>query len=192
MKSKKLKLRGIFIKKREILSHWKFFCQINSSNFFFSALVKPLLSRNFCQKSMRENFCNFHCVSTPHCAQSVKWKIWSHRKIFRQESRHLFSNFFSKSIAFTKVFAKRRVNFRNYHTVMWGFFCLRFRVKPIIRIRQWQWDWFHVKSQWRHSEKIEAFFFQLDFTWNQYLKNSVPLSTILIIQSLITKKMSKW
>ena len=26
------------------------------------SLVKPLLSRNFCEKSVRENFCNFHTV----------------------------------------------------------------------------------------------------------------------------------
>ena len=28
----------------------------------FTYLVKPLLSRNFCQKSVRENFCNFNTV----------------------------------------------------------------------------------------------------------------------------------
>ena len=32
-----------------------------TSNQLFS-LVKPLLSRNFCEKSLRENFCNFHSV----------------------------------------------------------------------------------------------------------------------------------
>ena len=36
-----------------------FFRQLNSSDFF---LVKPLLSRKFCQKSVRENFYNFHSV----------------------------------------------------------------------------------------------------------------------------------
>ena len=39
--------------KREILSHQKFFCQINS---LVTYLVKVLLSRNFCQKYVIENF----------------------------------------------------------------------------------------------------------------------------------------
>ena len=36
-----------------------FFRQIN---YLVISLVKPLLSRNFCEKSVRENFCNFHTV----------------------------------------------------------------------------------------------------------------------------------
>ena len=31
-------------------------------NHLVISLVKPLLSRNFCEKSVRENFCNFHTV----------------------------------------------------------------------------------------------------------------------------------
>ena len=27
------------------------------------SFIKPLLSRNFCEKNLRENFCNFHIVS---------------------------------------------------------------------------------------------------------------------------------
>ena len=46
---------SVGVEKREILSHWRKFRQINS-------LVKPLLSRNFCQKCVREIFCNFHTV----------------------------------------------------------------------------------------------------------------------------------
>ena len=37
----------------------KIFREINS---LVTCLVKPLLSRNFCQKSVRENFPNFHSV----------------------------------------------------------------------------------------------------------------------------------
>ena len=48
------------VEKWEILSHWNFFRQINYS---VISLVKPLLSRNFCEKSVRENFYNFHNVS---------------------------------------------------------------------------------------------------------------------------------
>ena len=42
--------------KREILSHWNFFSWNQLfCNFFSLRLVKTLLSRNFCQKSVREN-----------------------------------------------------------------------------------------------------------------------------------------
>ena len=40
----------------------KIFLELNP---FLTSLVKPLLSRNFCQKRLRQNFCNFlfpHCV----------------------------------------------------------------------------------------------------------------------------------
>ena len=45
-------------KKRELHSHRKKFRQI----YLVFSLVKLLLSRNFCEKSVRENFCNFHIV----------------------------------------------------------------------------------------------------------------------------------
>ena len=50
------------VEKLQILSHQKknFFAEINS---LVPYLVKPLLSRNFSQKSMRENFYNFHTVT---------------------------------------------------------------------------------------------------------------------------------
>ena len=35
---------------------------VNSNRFFTSSIVKTLLSRNFCQKSARENFHYFHTV----------------------------------------------------------------------------------------------------------------------------------
>ena len=47
------------VEKREIYSHQKIFREIN---FLVTSLVKPLVSRNFCQKSMIVNFHNF-----PHC-----------------------------------------------------------------------------------------------------------------------------
>ena len=36
--------------------------KIRQINYLVNSLVKPLLSRNFCEKSVRENFCNFHTV----------------------------------------------------------------------------------------------------------------------------------
>ena len=44
------------VEKREILSHEKMFRQINS-------LVKPLLSRNFCKKSVRKQYSHANFVS---------------------------------------------------------------------------------------------------------------------------------
>ena len=40
----------------------KKFRQINYLVFLF---VKPLLSQNFCEKSVRENVCNFHTMEYP-------------------------------------------------------------------------------------------------------------------------------
>ena len=48
------------VEKREILSHKKKIRQINS---LVTYLVKPLLSRNFCQKIVRVNSRNFHTVA---------------------------------------------------------------------------------------------------------------------------------
>ena len=36
--------------------------KIRQINYLVISLVKPLISRNFCEKSVRENFCNFHTV----------------------------------------------------------------------------------------------------------------------------------
>ena len=62
------------MEKQEILSHQKIFRQINS---IIIHLVKPLLSRKFCQKCVRENSRNVHTVVT----QSVENReILGHRK----------------------------------------------------------------------------------------------------------------
>ena len=39
---------------------------VKSTIYIVNSLVKPLLSRKFCQKSMRVNFHNFHTVSMAH------------------------------------------------------------------------------------------------------------------------------
>ena len=74
----------------------KIFRQIDS---FVISLVKPLLSRDFRQKSVRVNFRNFHIV---HSVE--KWKIYSHWK--KISSNQLFSNFFSKTVTFTRFSPK--------------------------------------------------------------------------------------
>ena len=48
------------MEKREILIRQNFFRQINS---LVAYLVKPLISRNFCRKRMRENSLNFSTVT---------------------------------------------------------------------------------------------------------------------------------
>ena len=68
---------------------------VKSTTYLVISLVKPLFSRNFCEKRVRENFRNFHSV---HSVE--KRKIWSHQKNI--SSNQLFSNFFSKTIVFTK------------------------------------------------------------------------------------------
>ena len=61
------------VEKRDILSHqWKF-RQINS---LVTYLVKPLLSRNFCQKCVRENSRNFHTVPSYQKFRQIKnWNL---------------------------------------------------------------------------------------------------------------------
>ena len=55
----------------EILSHQIFFREINYLATSL-ALVKPLLSRNFWQKSVRDNFSFFHTVTNEHTISRKK------------------------------------------------------------------------------------------------------------------------
>ena len=64
---------------------------------------KTGFSQIFCLKCVRVNFCNFHSVIHTHSVE--KWEILSHWKFF--SSNQLFSNFFSKTIAFTKFLRKK-------------------------------------------------------------------------------------
>ena len=82
-----------------VVSYWgkvrsKIFREINT---LAISLVKTLLSRNFCQKCVRVNF--------SQCS-AIKWKIYSDRKNI--SSNHLFGNFFSRNVDFTKFLAKMR------------------------------------------------------------------------------------
>ena len=68
------------VEKREILSHWK---KIRQINYLVISLVKPLLSRNFCERIVRENLRNFNTVSSSsvnfHCAHAeviIWWDFW--------------------------------------------------------------------------------------------------------------------
>ena len=59
--------------KNEKFSPSKLFLQINSLVIY---LVKPLLSRNFCQKCVRENSLNFHTVVSVLIANLCSMKIY--------------------------------------------------------------------------------------------------------------------
>ena len=88
------------MEKREILSHTEFF--FRQINFLVISLVKPLFSRNFCVKSVRES------LQFPHTqrygTQCGKTKnLVSPKNI---SSNQLFSNFFSKNATFTKFLPK--------------------------------------------------------------------------------------
>ena len=96
--------------KNEKFSHLKIFRQINS---LVTYLVKPLLSRNFCQKCMRGNSRNFHTVLL------YVWVLHSVEKYFVKWT--LFRNFFQGiNIIFTKFLFKCMNNFRTVLRVQRG------------------------------------------------------------------------
>ena len=85
-----------------------FFRQINSLVIY---LVNALLSRNFCQKSVRVNLRNFHTVT-----------LWKNEKFTL--TKIFFRQINSLVIYFVNVLVSRnffqktvRVNFHNFHTV---------------------------------------------------------------------------
>ena len=83
-----LKVHQHTVEKREILSHLKIFREINS---LVTYLVKPMLSRNFYQKRVRENNRNFHNVMY----HSTVWEM-------QKFSLTLFSQKFRESNCLTK------------------------------------------------------------------------------------------
>ena len=85
------------------------FRQINSS--LVIHLIKQSISRNFCQKCMRENFRNFHSVTSelfvfPH----VKFSL---TEMFFREISSLAKTLLSRNFCQKLV----RVNFSNFHSV---------------------------------------------------------------------------
>ena len=60
----------------------KLFREINSLFLVITSLVKPMLSRNFCQKSARDNFRNFHTAVWWFHSHAFLTKIpWKQRLI---------------------------------------------------------------------------------------------------------------
>ena len=89
-----------------------FFRQINSLVIY---LVNALVSRNFCQKSMRVNFRNFHSVQCTQCGK-VK-NLVSPKNI---SSNQLFVISLLKTLLSRNICQKCvRLNRSNFHTVVW-------------------------------------------------------------------------
>ena len=70
------------VEKWEIFSHQKIFRQINC---LLTYLAKPLLSRNFCQKCVRDNSPNFHIYVY---VTNLSWK-WFHEKLLFSKFREI-------------------------------------------------------------------------------------------------------
>ena len=113
----------------------KIFREINS---LVTSLVKTLVSRNFCQKRVRENSRNFHIV---HCTVGKNKKFSLSKKT---RSNQFFTSLFSKTVTFTKFLRwMRRDNSRNFQTVYCNFtwnqinvVCWWIRAKKMLA---WQW-----------------------------------------------------
>ena len=97
----------------KFLYHLKIFREINC---ILNSLLKKLFSRNFFKKSWYKTFVKSSVIM--HTVEITE--IYSHRN--RISSNHLFSNFSSKNVTITKFLPKKvRVNFRNFHTLLWYF-----------------------------------------------------------------------
>ena len=83
----------------------KIFREINS---LVTSLVKPLVSRNFCQKVRERISVHMYIISTTVHRIVEKREILSHKNI---SSNCLFNNFFNRIVTFT-IFSKKcvRVN----------------------------------------------------------------------------------
>ena len=107
-------------------------------------IVKTLLSRNFCQK------CETKSQQFPNCGVE-KWEILSHWK--KISSNQLFSNFFSKTIVFTKFLRKKceREFLQFPHCAMWNSISLK-KIRQINSYQILSWKrYFHeifAKKVW--------------------------------------------
>ena len=87
---------GYTLWKNQKLTLTEFFFRL--INYLVISLVNTLVSRNFCQNTVRVNFSNFH---TAHCGNYRNFL--SPKPI---SSNQLFSDFFSKIVTFTKFLPK--------------------------------------------------------------------------------------
>ena len=91
------------VEKRQILiySHWK---KIRQINYLVISSVKPILSRNFCQKR-----------TVPLCAQWKKREILWHQKIFRQINSLVT---YSVKPLLSRNFCQKCVSYSVWHLVL--------------------------------------------------------------------------
>ena len=142
------------VENREIPSHRKNIPWWNQ--LFSNLLVTSLLSRNFCQKSVSENFLFFHTM-----VWKVPITIFTEKSIFSpctvwklpKFALTLFWQKFRQSNSFTVEITKLviwwnifsvRVNFRNFHTVPWKEFSKELISRTFFREHD---SWFLRKNE---------------------------------------------
>jgi len=114
---------------------------VKSTMYLVFSLVKPLLSQNVCEKSVRENFCNFHTVKT--CLIFTKYSLKKHEM-----------NYISN---FTATLILREINFGCFQKVK---SCRLITAAEMVKIAvlrlQNNQNWFHVKSEWQKNPEIST------------------------------------
>ena len=97
-------------------------------NYLVILLVKPLLSRNFCQKRVRANVCNFHTVYYATLWKNDKFTL---TEIFFRQINYLVILLVKPLLSRNFCQKRVRVNFRNFHTV--HYIALLFSLLQIFR-----------------------------------------------------------
>ena len=146
------------VEKREILSHQKIFRQINS---LVTYLVKPLLSRNFCKKCVRENSRNFH---------TVVWKS----TIKRDHTFHRKINIFSVKL----TFLLKKLLKSWFHEMFWAWsrFMVLFHTVICIQCFKFRDDNFS-SNHFISKGQFQTHFSQLPFDptfWHSYGGQYIP------------------
>ena len=127
------------VEKWEIHSHWKNFRQIN---YLVTLLVKPFLSRNFCQKTVRVNFRNFHTVYVEETVWKFQdfsvthqilreIKFWRMQKLYNCSKCVEIADFAlleSPKVISSKIWVtKKSWNFHTIETIEFTLTCKKFR-----------------------------------------------------------------
>ena len=92
------------VEKWKIYCHWEKKKKIRQIKSLVISLGKPLFSRNFLQVRVI-----FHTTAVLWGVE--KWKIYYHISLKKISSNQLFSNFFSKTVTFTKFLPKTCIVF---------------------------------------------------------------------------------
>ena len=145
----------------------KIFRQIN---YFAISLVNALLSRNFCQKSVRVNFCNFHTVYLQPSFILKKLTFWR----FVRTSVKLNSILNWIVINFTKILWRFSILCENYVKWTWRY------LNPIEIPKNDFTNFFSGCSE-TYSRKIHVHV-EMQFVWFSWFHDSRFI--LIIFQSL--------